>query len=157
MAMENPQTFRDLLRRYRIAAGLTQEELAEAAGLSSKGISDLERGARTMPHRDTVLSLAQALRLSEVERSQLLATARRRRPLSPVETNHTPPNDLPVQLTSFVGRQREIAEVKKLLGATRLLTLTGTGGRARHVWRLRLLRTCWRTLRTAYTSSPWRP
>jgi predicted ATPase len=38
------------------------------------------------------------------------------------------PNNLPVQLTTFVGRERELAEVKRLLGNTRLLTLTGTGG-----------------------------
>ena len=38
------------------------------------------------------------------------------------------PNNLPVQLTSFVGREREMAEVKRLLGSTHLLTLTGTGG-----------------------------
>ena len=38
------------------------------------------------------------------------------------------PNNLPVQLTSFVGREREVAEVKRLLGSTHLLTLTGTGG-----------------------------
>jgi predicted ATPase/class 3 adenylate cyclase len=38
------------------------------------------------------------------------------------------PNNLPVQLTSFVGRERELAEVGRLLAATRLLTLTGTGG-----------------------------
>src|SRR5262245_19509902 len=39
-----------------------------------------------------------------------------------------PLNNLPLQLTSFVGREREIAEVKRLFGASRLLTLTGTGG-----------------------------
>ena len=39
-----------------------------------------------------------------------------------------PPNNLPVQLTSFVGRKRELAEVKELLGNIRLLTLTGAGG-----------------------------
>jgi len=38
------------------------------------------------------------------------------------------PNNLPVQLTTFIGRERELAEVKRLLGSTRLLTLTGTGG-----------------------------
>ncbi len=37
-------------------------------------------------------------------------------------------HNLPVQLTSFVGREQEIAEVKRLLGTTRLLTLTGAGG-----------------------------
>jgi len=38
------------------------------------------------------------------------------------------PNNLPLQLTSFVGREREIAEVKRLLRVSRLLTLTGAGG-----------------------------
>ncbi len=38
------------------------------------------------------------------------------------------PNNLPIQLTSFIGREQEIAEVKRLLAGTRLLTLTGTGG-----------------------------
>src|SRR5207248_2218631 len=38
------------------------------------------------------------------------------------------PNNLPLQLTSFVGREQELAEVERLLATTRLLTLTGTGG-----------------------------
>ncbi len=38
------------------------------------------------------------------------------------------PNNLPIQLTSFIGREREMAEVKRLLASTRLLTLTGMGG-----------------------------
>ncbi len=38
------------------------------------------------------------------------------------------PNNLPVQLTSFIGREREVAEVKRLQLTTRLLTLTGAGG-----------------------------
>ena len=41
--------FGDVLRRYRVAAGLTQEALAERAALSARGISDLERAARTAP------------------------------------------------------------------------------------------------------------
>jgi predicted ATPase len=38
------------------------------------------------------------------------------------------PNNLPAELTSFVGRRRELSEVKRLLAQTRLLTLTGSGG-----------------------------
>src|SRR5215472_18982311 len=38
------------------------------------------------------------------------------------------PNNLPAELTSFVGRRRELSEVKRLLTQTRLLTLTGSGG-----------------------------
>jgi len=38
------------------------------------------------------------------------------------------PNNLPFQATSFIGRERELAEVKRLLGGSRLLTLLGMGG-----------------------------
>jgi transcriptional regulator with XRE-family HTH domain len=62
------------LRRVREAAGLTQEDLAARAGLSAKGISDLERGARRRPRPHTVRALADALELSEDERASLLAT-----------------------------------------------------------------------------------
>ncbi len=46
----------------------------------------------------------------------------------PLRSLNTLPNNLPLQLTSFVGREREMAEAKRLLAATRLLTLTGPGG-----------------------------
>jgi predicted ATPase/class 3 adenylate cyclase len=46
----------------------------------------------------------------------------------PLNTLNSPRHNLPLQLTSFVGREREIAEVKYLLSATRLLTLIGPGG-----------------------------
>ena len=46
----------------------------------------------------------------------------------PLASADTPPNNLPAQLTSFIGRQKEMAEIKQLLAGTRLLTLTGSGG-----------------------------
>src|SRR6266511_3349864 len=46
----------------------------------------------------------------------------------PPRTLDARPNNLPLQLTSFVGREEEIAEVERLLGQARLLTLTGPGG-----------------------------
>jgi predicted ATPase/class 3 adenylate cyclase len=46
----------------------------------------------------------------------------------PLKSLDARPNNLPLQLTSFVGREREVAEVERLLGAARLLTLTGAGG-----------------------------
>jgi DNA-binding XRE family transcriptional regulator len=49
MAIVGVTDFGTLLRRYRLAAGLTQEELAERARLSVRAITDLERGARWVP------------------------------------------------------------------------------------------------------------
>ena len=46
----------------------------------------------------------------------------------PLRSLEALPNNLPLQLTSFVGRERELAEAKELLGKTRLLTLLGMGG-----------------------------
>ncbi|MGH2410754.1 MAG: TIR domain-containing protein, partial [Chloroflexota bacterium] len=95
----DPPAFADLLRRHRNVARLTQEELAERAGLSPRGVLYLERGGR-QPYRDTVRRLAEALALSEEERAALITAARRPRPadsLSP--TAATPDED-----QEFTGR-----------------------------------------------------
>lgn len=68
--------FGSLLRRYRRAAGLTQEELAERAGLGRATIDALERGTRQTPRKETIALLAEALALKESERVLLEATAR---------------------------------------------------------------------------------
>jgi predicted ATPase/class 3 adenylate cyclase/transcriptional regulator with XRE-family HTH domain len=70
--------FGDVLRQLRRAAGLTQEELAELARLSPRGLSDLERGVNRYPRRDTVLALADALQLPDEDRARLFDAARRR-------------------------------------------------------------------------------
>src|SRR5215469_8560140 len=78
MALEREVGFGELLRRYRVRAALTQEELAERARLSAHAISQLERGARRAPRRDTVDLLAEALALTGSERATFEATARLR-------------------------------------------------------------------------------
>jgi transcriptional regulator with XRE-family HTH domain len=72
-------SFAQLLKRYRRAAGLTQEGLAERANLSARAISDLERGIKRMPYRDTVDMLADALELGPEDRAALHASVERRR------------------------------------------------------------------------------
>ena len=52
--LPGPTAFGSLLKRLRVAAGLTQEALAERAGLSVRAISDLERGVNRAPHDDTL-------------------------------------------------------------------------------------------------------
>jgi class 3 adenylate cyclase len=94
--MDEQQSFAVLLRRYRAAARLTQEELAERARMSARAITDLERGVRRFPYPDTVDRLAQALNLTAQQREGLL---RARRPLDagadqlrePREAAHTQP------------------------------------------------------------------
>jgi predicted ATPase/transcriptional regulator with XRE-family HTH domain len=127
--VEDPQ-FGDLLRSHRVAAGLTQEALAERAGLSLRGVSDLERGLRMAPHRDTLQRLLDALRLDMRDREVLQHAARRRRGATsaPRSREGTASMALPVPLSSFLGRAREMAEVQRRLAGTRLLTLTGPGG-----------------------------
>ena len=56
-------SFGELLRQRRLAAGLTQEALAERAGVSAKAVSDLERDPDRTPRLDTVGLLADALGL----------------------------------------------------------------------------------------------
>jgi tetratricopeptide (TPR) repeat protein/transcriptional regulator with XRE-family HTH domain len=68
--------FGQLLRRYRIAAGLTQEELAQRSGLSARAIANLERGRTSRPHPHSVRSLADGLRLSAAQLEEFAGTAR---------------------------------------------------------------------------------
>jgi transcriptional regulator with XRE-family HTH domain len=70
--------FGTLLRRSRLAAGLSQETLAERARMSVNGISALERGDRRFPQRQSVALLAEALGLSPDERTAFEAAAARR-------------------------------------------------------------------------------
>jgi tetratricopeptide (TPR) repeat protein/transcriptional regulator with XRE-family HTH domain len=75
---EKKTPFAQLLRRYRIRAGMTQRSLAEKienhisrpGGLTEKGIQALENGIRKIPHRDTVEKLAEALGLTDDERAE---------------------------------------------------------------------------------------
>ncbi|MDQ4128997.1 MAG: helix-turn-helix domain-containing protein, partial [Actinomycetota bacterium] len=117
------------LRQLREAAGLTQEELAREAGLTARGISDLERGIRKRPYPHTVRSIAVALDLSEGERASLLLSVPKRGTAT-VLAAAPAPGVPPASLTPLVGREREVEEIVGLLGRTavRLLTLTGPGG-----------------------------
>jgi non-specific serine/threonine protein kinase len=125
--MATSLNFGDLLRQHRLAAQLTQEALAERAGLSVHGIQKLERGV-TRPYRDTVKRLFAALQLSVDEQAELArAAGAALRPREPVSVNAARHN-LPIPVTRFIGRQQELEEVSRRLKDARLLTLTGIGG-----------------------------
>ncbi len=141
MSANDSAEFGRLLRQARLAAALSQEALAERAGLSARGISDLERGLRAAPRLATVRLLADALRLSAENRAALLAARLGSLPQA-APAPHRPPawfarpdepprvQPAPLPLTRLVGREREVGEACALLrrGEARLLTLTGPGG-----------------------------
>ena len=76
MAEQPALGFAGLLRQLRAEAGLTQEELAEAAGLSPRSVSDLERGINRTARKDTAVLLGGALGLAEPVRALFVAAAR---------------------------------------------------------------------------------
>ena len=133
MAEQAAPGFGGLLRRLRADAGLTQEELAEAASLSPRSVSDLERGINLTARKDTARLLADALGLAGPQRALFEAAARGRAPaagvLAAVHGSLTiMPGNLPAQLSAFIGRDRELAAVRALVESSRLVTLTGAGG-----------------------------
>ena len=135
MATTSPSTFGALLRRHRLAAGLTQEALAERAGVSARGLQLLERGG-AVPRAETLRLLADALGLTDAALDDLLAAVHPELAM-PAALPSAPTLDapgLPLPPTPLVGREREVAAACALLrrgedpGGTRLLTLTGPGG-----------------------------
>ncbi len=119
----------ELLRRHRLTAGLSQEALAERAGLSRRGVSDIERGLIGAPHLDTLTRLADALELPPAERNALQVSARAQR--IPQVAEHAQPlrAAVPIQ-PALVGRQQEFALIERHLagGAAPLLALAGEPG-----------------------------
>jgi len=127
------ESFGGCLRRLRLAAGLSQEELAERAGLSVAAIGLLERGERQRPYPHTLRALAGALRLAPAERAVFFASVSRRGRGSDGAGREDPRDRWsrpPLPLTPMVGREALVASVRDLLraGTTRVVTLTGPGG-----------------------------
>jgi len=118
MAEQPVLGFAGLLRQLRAEARLTQEELAEAAGLSPRGVSDLERGINRTARKDTAVLLAGALGLAEPVRSLFVAAARGKAPAGEVLEAvrgrggaAAAVRTLPRDIAGFTGRQRELTRV----------------------------------------------
>ena len=118
-------SFGATLRRFRITAGLSQEALAERAGLSAQAIGALETGKRRRPYPHTVAALADALALTDAERAELAAARG-----APRSTSSGVPPRLPQTVSPLVGRDEEVRVLAARLrdGQDRLVTLTGPGG-----------------------------
>ncbi len=113
-------SFGDELRRLRRRSGLSQEALAEHAGLSTEAISLLERGRRT-PRMTTMRLLADAMGLDATDRSRLFGTL-----------TEDPPAGwtVPTLAQEMIGRDDDLAALGRLLRhpGVRLITVCGAGG-----------------------------
>lgn len=113
-------TFGDELRRQRQRCGLTQVELARAAGLSVEAVSLLERGRRS-PRMTTMRLLADAMELEDLERHALIQAG---------ATGDSAPPPLPAPVGRLVGRHWLVGALCTALtrDGPQLLTLIGPGG-----------------------------
>jgi predicted ATPase/transcriptional regulator with XRE-family HTH domain len=138
-------SFGELLRFLRLRAGFTQRELSIAVGYSESQISRFEKGYRPPEAAHLAARFVPALGLeAEPEwANRLLELAATSHSLAEPDGPEAAaasllPNNLPVQLTSFIGREKELAEIRELITprpgpaeaglGVRLLTLTGPGG-----------------------------
>jgi predicted ATPase len=129
------KTFGEMLKHLRQRAQLTQDELGIAVGYSRAHIARLESNQR-LPDAGAVKARffePLDLKPDSAEAALLvkLAQSARAMPLLIEEHEEAPtsiPNNLPYELTSFIGREGALTELERLLPTTRLLTLTGTGG-----------------------------
>ncbi len=117
-------TFADVLRELRAQRSLTQEELAERAGITVKAVSALERGERRRPYPHTVRSIADALGLDAADRERLVAAVPGRTP------SGRPTTTLPSLHGPLLGRDADVETVVDLVVSRvrPVVTLTGPGG-----------------------------
>jgi non-specific serine/threonine protein kinase len=143
-------TFGDLLKYLRRRAQLTQRELSIAVGYSESQISRLEANLR-LPDQASLMALfvpalsiqdepetiQRLLELAQLNRASAGDMSRLTKqdpviepglPLGADEPAHR--HNLPIQLTSFIGREKEIEALRQMIttGPSRLVTLTGSGG-----------------------------
>jgi tetratricopeptide (TPR) repeat protein/transcriptional regulator with XRE-family HTH domain len=133
-----------LLRRYRLASGLSQEELAQRAGLSVRALANMERGRTRRPYKRSVRLLAEAMALPEPQRLDLDRASRLvtcdvpmpgQRPtadLAQPPAGQVVPRELPASVSHFTGRAAELDELSDLMtgGEGRALVICAVGGTA---------------------------
>ncbi|MEA2517799.1 MAG: hypothetical protein QOG16_1637 [Actinomycetota bacterium] len=131
-AMSSPAPLAESIRRRRVSASLTQEELAEKAGISVRTISDIERGLRRFVYQDTAERLAEALGVGAPDKEEFISVARGR--ASDLQSGllglPSRPNRVPVPPTRMIGREKEMEMLLDAFrdGSIRSISLTGPGG-----------------------------
>jgi transcriptional regulator with XRE-family HTH domain/tetratricopeptide (TPR) repeat protein len=119
-----------LLRRFRSESGLSQEELAEAAGVSVRTIRNLESG-QVLPQRRTTDEVVRALALNVPQRDLLLSSLKEHR--RPRLAEYRAERSLPRDVTDFVGRRAELEQLQQELehsasSGPRVVLVSGQAG-----------------------------
>ncbi len=123
MSDEESASFGAALKAFRLAAGLTQDALAERACISTEAVSALERGFRRRPHAETVSLIASALGLDDERRGVLERAA-----AQPATTFQPAGNGVPSYSNRLIGRDSEVAEVLRAVRPGSLISIVGPGG-----------------------------
>ncbi len=131
MSMVETASFGYWVRRQRKALDLTQADLARQVGCALVTIQKIEADERR-PSRQLADLLAAALAIPERDRGNFVEAARGRQLTTALPVADRPlsagPAKLPAPPNPFIGRQRELSELSRLLAHNRLLTLVGPGG-----------------------------
>ena len=106
------------LRERRHALNLSQADLGRALGVTRNSVARWERGELPIRHPELVMLALD--KLTQTFADGLRSQSRK--------TGGTTRHNLPAELSSFVGREQELAELVGRLGGARLLTITGSGG-----------------------------
>jgi predicted ATPase len=130
-----------------MAAGLSQEALAERARISTEAVGSLERGSRRAPQRQTLALLIDALKVEGAERlgleqAALRPSLPRRRETGPSVAGVASALRVPAPLTSFVGREDDLETLEAAMSDARLVSLVGPGGVGKSRLALEAARRC---------------
>jgi predicted ATPase/DNA-binding CsgD family transcriptional regulator/DNA-binding XRE family transcriptional regulator len=145
MTLKASVPFGEQLRCHRETAGLTQERLAERAGLSVQGIAALESGRSQRPYPHTLRALAEALALSPDDHAALVASAgsRQRGRIESHPESVVAPLPLSSVAAELIGREGELRTIRGILqDGVKILTLTGPGGVGKTSLAVHLARNC---------------
>lgn len=124
--MAEPLSFGEWLRHRRRELDLTQAELGHRVGCARITIRKIEAD-QMRPSRQLAEAIMNAMGVPTSERESFIHFARNGQPARPTPAEAIKHN-LPHYLSTFVGRENEIAEIQHLIKRSRLVTLTGAGG-----------------------------
>ena len=129
-------SFGEWLRRRRKGLGLTQQQLASKIHCSTVALKKIEAEERR-PSAQMVERIAEVLDIPHLEQIPFLRFARGDWQYAPTSdredapwraSDEFPRSNLPLQISSFVGRDKELKEIANLIASNRLVTLVGSGG-----------------------------